>query len=930
MTGRTGIRRLTLANGLRVLIDTTAAGGLTAVAVHYGVGFRSEPEGRAGLAHLLEHMMFEGSERFPDRAYFAGLMADGGSAEGTTHQDYTDYVHVVPTAALERALAAEADRMRAPRFTPDSLAEQLTGVEAEIKAAVYDAPLGGLPWPLLPGLLYDRWANTHDGYGDLPDLARLTPEDCAAFFREHYAPGNAVLTVSGGDDPEQVAALVTRYFAAVPAGPARPDAARRPVLAEPPLTADRVSVRTVPGGGAVCLGYRLPDPAADLDGYLARLVAARLLAVPPVDAGCGFFGPLDALDPDSLVITLPAADEDGVRAALHRVDGALRAIADADEVADAEVRQAARRLADDHLRAHHGPGPRARALGRLEILFGEPALLDELPARLRALAAGRVRAAAGALADDPRAVLALLPGGEPVPFRGLGAPVRSAAPMPAASSDSRGSSVSSASPTSPISSSSPASSASATSPAALGASASSASPTSPISSASTASPAAPAPTAGPGAPNPAPALRSAAPTTPAPALPSAAPAAPAALRLPAFAETGPGPAAGRPGEPAVAAVRDTRAPLVELRLRLPAPPAAAPADRERLALVLADRWTARFPARGAVSTTVESGAVLLDAWLPAPAPDPVLFADLLGAPPTADELAAVEPRARARMGTRVSCPAWLVEQALCRRLLAGRPGPGAGPTALTAPLHAGGIELTAVGDLDPEAWAAAATAALRPLTSALDAPPGAHAPLPAAGEGLALLSLPPALPATAAHLLWATPEPPPAGSFAARWLAVAVLGGGQPGARLAALRTPQAPYGFTSYAGRFGDHAGTGALVQVHAQLPPAGAVEAAAVIRDELRRAGAEPPGGAEVDAARRYCAGQFALAPQTQGSLADALSAWLAAGRRTAELVGFPEALYEAPAAEVARDCAHLFAQPAYAGVLATPAADPAEETP
>jgi predicted Zn-dependent peptidase len=872
MSDGTGIRRLTLGNGLRVLIDTTGAGGLTAVSVHYGVGFRSEPEGSAGVAHLLEHMMFEGSERFPDRAYFAGLLAAGGSAEGTTHQDYTDYVHVVPATALERALAAEADRMRAPRFTADALAEQLTGIEAEIRAAVYDAPLGGLPWPLLPALLYDRWANTHDGYGDLPGLARLTPEDCAGFFREHYAPGNAVLTVSGADDPDQVAALVTRHFAAVPAGPGRPGTAHRPVLAEPPLTADRVSVRTVPGGGAVCLGYRLPDPATDLDGYLARLVAARLLAVPPVDAGCGFFGPLDALDPDTLVVTLPAADEDGVRAALHRVDEALRAIADAAEVADAEVRQAARRLADDHLRAHHGPGPRARALGRLEILFGEPALLDELPARLRALGAGEVRAAAAALAAGHRAVLALLPGGTPVPFRGLGTSVRAVAPVPA-----------------------PPTRATAT----------------------------PTGTTAPAAPS----------VSPAPAGTPAVPgnrAAPAALRLPAFAEAGAGPAAGRPAVPAVAAVRDTRAPLAELGLRLPAPCAAAPAGRERLALVLADRWTARFPAYGSVSTTVENGAVLLDAWLPAPAPDPVVFADLLGAPPTAAELAAVEPRARARMGSRVSNPAWLAEQALRQRLLSGEPGPGAAQAALVHPPYAGGIELAAVGDLDPEAWVAAATAALRPPASSPGAPHGGHAPLPAVTEGLSLLSLPRALPAAAAHLLWATPEPPPAGSFAARWLAVAVLGGGQPGARLAALRTPQAPYGFTSYAGRFGGHAGTGALVQVHAQLPPVGAVEAAALVREELRRAGTEPPTGAEVDAARRYCAGQFALAPQTQGSLADALSAWLAAGRRTAELVGFPEALYEAPAAEVARDCAYLFAQPAYAGVLATPAADPAEETP
>ncbi|MFF4318407.1 insulinase family protein [Streptomyces sp. NPDC001568] len=1025
-TGRTGPRRLTLRNGLRVLIDTTATPvGLTAVAVHYGVGFRSEPEGRAGVAHLLEHMMFEGSERHPGRAYFTALVAAGGSAEGTTHQDYTDYVHVVPTADLERALAAEADRMRAPLFTADSLAEQLAGVEAEIRAAVHDAPLGGLPWPLLPALLYNRWANSHDGYGDLPELARLTPGDCADFFRAHYAPGNAVLTVSGADDPDRVAALVTRHFAAVPARPAS-DTAPRPVLAEPPLATDRVGVHTVPGGGAVSLGYRLPDPATDLDGYLARLVVARLLAVPPVDAGCGFFGPLDALDPDTLVITLPAADEDGVREALRRVDDALRVLADA---ADAEVRQAAGRLAADHLRAHHAAGPRARALGRLEILLGDPALLDALPERLRTLDPDRVRAAAGALSADHRAVLALLPGGAPTPFRDLTAPPRPTPPAPlpgpaptpgattrpavhtsGAPAPQPGAPGTPApqpgapgtpapqpgapgtpapqpgAPGTPV----PASGSTATQAAptpeptapVLGAPAPPPAPTPPTSAAPAPEPEpepeprgfaptsglvpAPAPeprdfaaTPGPGpAPAPAsepgdsvPAPHSAA--TPGPAVapepaprdfgpaPEPAPRDPAAGSVPDLAPL-PAPAAAAPrlrafgsaesgvgggragGEPVVAAVRDARVPLVEFRLRLPAPPTAAPADRERLALVLADRWAARFPARGSVSTTVEGGAVLLDAWLPAPVPDPVVFADLLGVPPTAAELADAEPRARARMGGRVSSPTWLVEQALRQRLLAGGPAPGG--SGSTPPPYAGGVELTAVGDLDPDAWVAAATAALRPGTAALTPPPGPAPAFPAATEGLALLTLPPALPATVAHLVWATPEPPPTGSFAARWLAVSVLGGGQPGARLAALRTPQAPYGFTSYAGRFGDHAGTGPLVRIHAQLPPDGAVEAAALIRAELRRTATEPPTAGEVDAARRYCAGQFARMPQSQSSFADQLSAWLATGRRTAELVGFPDALYGAPAAEVARDCARLFAQPAYAGVLAAPAADPA----
>ncbi|MDA5286859.1 pitrilysin family protein [Streptomyces sp. Isolate_45] len=539
MTGRTndrtGLRRMTLGNGLRVLIDTTAPTGLTAVAVHYGVGFRSEPEGRAGVAHLLEHMMFEGSERHPDRAYFTGLVAAGGSAEGTTHQDHTDYVHVVPTADLEHALAAEADRMRAPLFTAGSLAQQLAGVEAEIRAAVYDAPLGGLPWPLLPALLYDRWANAHDGYGDLPELARLTPEDCADFFRAHYAPGNAVLTVSGADDPDRVADLVTRHFAAVPARPA-PDTAPRPVLAEPPLAEDRVGVRAVPGGGAVSLGYRLPDPAADLDGYLARLVVARLLAVPPVDAGCGFFAPLDALDPDTLVITLPAADEDGVREALRRVDDALRALAG---VADTEVRQAAGRLADDHLRTHHAVGPRARALGRLEILFGDPDLVDALPDRLRTLDADRVRAAASALSTDHRAVLALLPGGTPTPFRDLTAPLGPDpdAPKPGTPGtrvSQPGTTTATAPTPQPGNSTAPA-----PEPGPTG---------TPVSQPGTTTTPAPAPTPGSSTGTGAPACPAATASALALAPLPRASAGPPGLRAFGFAESGSGTAAGRPGE----------------------------------------------------------------------------------------------------------------------------------------------------------------------------------------------------------------------------------------------------------------------------------------------------------------------------------------------------------------------------------------------
>jgi hypothetical protein len=388
----------------------------------------------------------------------------------------------------------------------------------------------------------------------------------------------------------------------------------------------------------------------------------------------------------------------------------------------------------------------------------------------------------------------------------------------------------------------------------------------------------------------------------------------AGLRLPGLVES------GGPGEAKVVAVRDSRAPVVEFRLRLPVPPGTPPVRQEHLCQVVTDRWDARWGGEttpGGRTVRTEAGTVVVDAWFPAPGPDPALLAGLLVAAPTAEEWERAARRARARVAACAGDPWWLADQAVRQRLAPG------------AASHAGAATVVAVGDLDPDRWVPAAAGALRPLTTRL--PDRIEETSPA--EGLALLRLPPAQQTPAvAHVVWATPEPPPAVPLAARWLAVAVVGGGQPGARLAGLRTPGAPHGFTAYAGRFPGLLGPdgGALVQVGAQLPPQDAVLGARLIRDALRRIAEAPPTGADVDAARRYCAGQLALVRSTQSELADQVGAWVATGARAAELDGFPDALHEVAVDDVVRDCAALFAHPAYAGVIAGAAADPAEDTP
>lgn len=109
-----GLDRFTLPNGLRVLLQHQPGIPRAAVSVHYGVGFRSEPPGREGFAHLFEHLMFRGSASLPGGRFYDHVHRLGSRANGTTHQDYTDYYQVAPAEALEQALFAEADRMRAP------------------------------------------------------------------------------------------------------------------------------------------------------------------------------------------------------------------------------------------------------------------------------------------------------------------------------------------------------------------------------------------------------------------------------------------------------------------------------------------------------------------------------------------------------------------------------------------------------------------------------------------------------------------------------------------------------------------------------------------------------------------------------------------------------------------------------------------------
>jgi len=250
------IHSTTLTNGLRVVIapDTTAP--VATVGVYYKIGFRLEPQGRSGFAHLFEHMMFQGSENAPKMQHIKLINSSGGVLNGSTMYDVTNYYEAVPSNALERVLWLEADRMRALKVDEENLRNQRDVVKEEVRVNVLNQPYGGFPWLDMPPVAFRNWANAHNFYGDFADLDAASLADVQKFFRTYYVPNNAVLLLLGDVNPQEGLALAEKYFGPIPAGgaPAFADPA------EPPQAEERrgyveEKFGTLP---AMAVGYVLP------------------------------------------------------------------------------------------------------------------------------------------------------------------------------------------------------------------------------------------------------------------------------------------------------------------------------------------------------------------------------------------------------------------------------------------------------------------------------------------------------------------------------------------------------------------------------------------------------------------------------------------------------------------------------------------------
>jgi zinc protease len=222
----------TLPNGLKVVVSEDHSAPVVLVEVMYNIGFRNEPKGRTGFAHLFEHMMFQGSAQAKKMEHVSFVQQAGGVVNGSTRLDYTNYFQVLPSNALELALWLEADRMRSLDVSAENLKNQQNVVSEEVRVNVLNQPHAAFEWLDIWQRANTNWFNAHNFYGDLADLEAATLEDVRSFFKTYYAPNNAVLAVVGDTDAAAVRALAEKHFGSIP----RQDLPAPAATAEPPQT----------------------------------------------------------------------------------------------------------------------------------------------------------------------------------------------------------------------------------------------------------------------------------------------------------------------------------------------------------------------------------------------------------------------------------------------------------------------------------------------------------------------------------------------------------------------------------------------------------------------------------------------------------------------------------------------------------------------
>lgn len=386
--------RFTLSNGLKIIVHTDKSTPVVAFNLLYNVGARDEAPNRTGLAHLFEHLMFEGSENIPQ--FDSPLLLAGGENNAFTSNDITNYYITIPSQNLETAFWLESDRMRGLVFSEEKLSLQKDVVIEEYKQSYLNQPYGDV-WLMLRPLAYKvhpyRWPTIGSEVSHIRDVSLA---EARAFYSKYYAPNNAILSVCGNVDASEVLRLAEKWF-----GPIAPsDIQSKSIPSEPVQESFRLLEvkRDVPSdeiyitfhtGARLDADYYPSDLMTDIlsSGKSSRLYQ-RLVQEQKLFSDANAYI-MASMDPGLLVLSarlLPETNMEQAREALwaeiNQMKGQL--------VPDTELRKVTNKLVANNTYSEISVLNKAMNLGYYELL-GDANALNQLSERYLAVGSQSIR-----------------------------------------------------------------------------------------------------------------------------------------------------------------------------------------------------------------------------------------------------------------------------------------------------------------------------------------------------------------------------------------------------------------------------------------------------------------------------------------------------------------------------------------------------------
>lgn len=417
---KTQVKEFQLDNGMNVFVKQDSRAPVVVSQVWYKVGSSSETGGITGVSHVLEHMMFKGTPRYPDGKFSEIIAENGGQENAFTSRDFTAYYQVLGSDRLEVALKLEADRMRNLNLPKDEFLKELEVVKEERLTRTEDNP---------ESLTYERFnavAFLNSPYhqpviGWMVDLNSLKVEDLTDWYNRFYQPNNASLVVVGDVEPEKVFDLAKQYFGVIESTEVKP---LKPRTETRQRGERRVSVEAPGKIPYLVMGYKVPvlstadvqwEPyaldvlTAILDGGRSARFSRELIRDQQVasaaSAGYSMSGKYDSL----LMVDVNPAEGRTLEDAEKALEEQLERVR-TELVSDAELKRVKASVISGEVYKRDSISNQANQIGALESTGVGWELLDEYPARVLAITAEQVREVARKyLKNNQRTVAELIP-----------------------------------------------------------------------------------------------------------------------------------------------------------------------------------------------------------------------------------------------------------------------------------------------------------------------------------------------------------------------------------------------------------------------------------------------------------------------------------------------------------------------------------------